>query len=137
MKNFQIGQWLLEVDLEITKGFYEHFHFITEDCSCNYCKNYVIATNYFPQEIKEMFQSLGIDPRKEGEVMQYTENDDQTHLYGVFYHLVGRIIDGPSTFTEFYGMVIRFSEELELVPNQFPEPTIQLDLQLNIDWLLD
>jgi hypothetical protein len=41
-----------------------------------------------------IFKLLGIDPRKEGEVYEYLENEDGTHLYGGFYHIVGRIIDG-------------------------------------------
>lgn len=49
----------------VTCGFY---HLITEGCDCDFCANYVLACDKFTPEIKALFNSLSIDPRKEGEI---------------------------------------------------------------------
>jgi len=150
MKQIKLGSWIIEVDLRKTKKFYDEYYLITEGCDCDYCANYVLACDKFPQEITELFNSLGIDPRKEGEVSQYMENQDGTHLYGAFYHIVGNIIEGPKlwgptteesevsspNFVEHSGVEIGFSEDLALVPEGFPTPTIQFEIQMNVPWLL-
>ncbi|MEH7454184.1 hypothetical protein [Gottfriedia acidiceleris] len=66
------------------------------------------------------------------------ENEDGTHLYGGFYHIVGRIIDGPKLWecTE-KNISIGFSEDLRLVPENFPKPIIQFEFEMNIKWLLN
>ncbi|MFV8830382.1 hypothetical protein [Alkalihalobacterium sp. APHAB7] len=150
MKQTKIGPWTIEVDVDKTKEFYDKYHLITEDCDCDYCANYVLACDRFPSEMKDLFQSLGIDPRKEGEISEYMENQDSTHLYSAFYHMVGRIIEGPKlwtpskkgskvstpSFVEYHGVEIGFSEDLALVPDGFPVPTIQFEIQMNVPWLL-
>lgn len=70
------------------------------------------------------------------------ENENGTHLYCSFYHIVGRIIDGPKlggkeTLTyELAGFDIGFTDDVDLVPEKFPKPIIQVELEMNIPWLL-
>ena len=143
----KVGRYLIEIDVNQTKSFYEEHHFIIEDCNCSYCTNYILACDTFSPEIKNLFNLLGIDPRKEGEISEYMKNEDGTHLYGAFYHIVGKIIDGPQLWTPINsenevqlsnsgGLEIGFSEDLDLVPEDFPKPIIQFEIQLNIPWLL-
>lgn len=143
----KVGRYLIEIDVNQTKSFYEKHHFITEDCCCAYCTYYTLACDEFSPEIKNLFNLLGIDPRKEGEISEYMVNEDGTHLYGAFYHIVGKIIDAPQLYTptnsenEFSTLnlnriEIGFSEELDLIPDSFPKPTVQFEIQLNIPWLL-
>lgn len=148
MNRIKIGRYVLEIDINQTKQFYENHHLITEDCDCDYCTNYIVACDTFSPEVKHLFDLLGIDPRKEGEVFEYMVNQDGTHLYGAFYHIVGKIIDipqiqipttsGDGVSTPISdGIEIGFREEdLDLVPDDFPKPTVQFEIQLNIPWLL-
>ncbi|MGE8037646.1 hypothetical protein [Lysinibacillus sp. NPDC093692] len=150
MKQITIGSWTIEVDVNKTKEFYRKHHLITEGCDCDFCANFVLACDKFPPAIKELFNLLGIDPRKEGEVSEYMENKDGTHLYGAFYHIVGRIIEGPKlwmpteegsevsspTFEKYYGVELGFCEGLSLFFEGLPIPTIQFEIQMNIPWLL-
>ncbi|MFD1738621.1 hypothetical protein ACFSCX_19035 [Bacillus salitolerans] len=150
MKRISIGSWTIEEDVDKTKEFYDKYYLITEGCDCDFCANYVLACDSFPLKVKDLFKSLGIDPRKEGEVSEYMENIDGTHLYGAFYHIVGKIVDGPKlwvptkvgsevstpNFVEHNGVEIGFSEDLALVPKGFPIPTIQFEIQMNVPWLL-
>ncbi|WP_026691028.1 hypothetical protein [Alteribacter aurantiacus] len=141
MEQILFGSWAIEVDVRKTKEFYDQYHLITDDCNCDYCSNYVLACSTFSSELNALFHSLGIDPRKEGEVSEYTKNQDGTHLYGVFYHVRGKIVDGPTDWQpiKMNGQPvceIRLSNELDLVPVRFPKPAIQLEVQMNVPWLL-
>jgi hypothetical protein len=44
-----------------------------------------------PTEILAIFNSLGIDPMKEGEVSVLYKNDDGTHVYDGFYAFTDKI----------------------------------------------
>ncbi|MDY7220745.1 hypothetical protein [Halalkalibacterium halodurans] len=147
MRQIKLGSWTILFDKSKTQKFYENDRLITESCECDYCANYVLACENLPYELKGLFLTFGIDPRKEGEISHYMENKDGTHFYGAFYHFVGKIIKSPKQweadsgvaypiFTKDKGLEISFSEDLYLVPNGFPTPTVQLDIQLNVPWLL-
>ncbi len=148
MDRIKVGRYVLEIDKSQTRKFYDKYHVITEDCDCVYCTNYILACDTFSPEVKHLFNLLGIDPRKEGEISEYMANDNGTHLYGAFYHIVGKIIDGPQLqipTTSESGVSTPNSEEVEisfreedldLVPVDFPKPTVQFEIQLNIPWLL-
>jgi len=152
MKQINVGPWVIDIDVKRTEEFYKKYHLLTEGCNCEFCANYVLACGTFHEDIKNLFCMLGIDPRKEGEVYECMENQDGTHLYGGFYHLVGRIIDGPKlwvpkeevgsevsspNFEMHNGIEIGFNDEVALVPDDFPKPVIQFEFQMNVPWLLN
>lgn len=152
MKQMKIGNWIVEIDVEGTKAFYHAYHQITKGCDCIYCKNYVIATELLPKTVIDFFRSLGIDPTKEGEVSEYCENEDGSHLYGGFYHVMGQIISGPdcwiktgeeishletNNLVEISGFKFGFTYGLSLLPDRFPKPALQLEFEGNIPWVLE
>jgi hypothetical protein len=131
---------------------FKAYHQITRGCDCLYCKNFVVAVERLPQPVLDFFYGLGIDPTKEGEVSQYCENDDGTHLYGGVYHVVGQLISGTecwiktdeetsqldmNNLIEISGFTFGFTYGLSLLPDGFPEPAIQLEFQGNIPWVID
>lgn len=109
-----------------------------------------------PKDVLSFIASFGIDLRKEGEVSEYCENGDGTHLYGGFFHIVGRLISGPdvwvktdeegtqegthsyldSNLYELSGFSFGFTYGISLVPEGFPEPVLQIEFQGNIPWVI-
>ncbi len=152
MKKIKLNNWFLEFDYEKTKEFYGSYHLITDGCDCLNCKNFVQAINYLPTDVLSFITSFGIDPRKEGEISEYCENGDGTHLYGGFFHIVGRLISGPdvwvktdeesthssldSNLYELSDFSFGFTYGLSLVPEGFPEPVLQIEFQGNIPWVI-
>lgn len=150
MKKIRIKEWVLEVDVERTRGCYQAYQQITESCDCLFCKNFVSAIGHLPPDVLEFFDSLGGDPSKEGEVSEYCENADGTHLYGCFYHIVERLISGPDCWVttgeetshleanllEISGFTFGFTYGISLLPDEFPEPAVQLEVQGNIPWVI-
>ncbi|GIO91007.1 hypothetical protein [Paenibacillus sp. FSL K6-1566] len=153
MITIKLKSWTVEYDPETTRNYYKSYRFITDGCSCLFCRNYVEAIRTLPQGILDFFDRFGIDPRKEGEVSEYYEDEDGTHLYGGFYHIVGRILDGPDCWItsgddtisnaylsddliEIDGFTFGFTYGLSLVPDTFPSPALQVEFQGKLPWVL-
>ncbi|WP_153731810.1 hypothetical protein [Sporosarcina obsidiansis] len=138
MERLEFGPWTIETDKGRTEEFYAGHHLITQDCSCEDCLHYVQACEQFPAEIRDLFYVLGIDPCKEGEVSAFGRSGDGTHHYVVFYHFAGRLIEGPEqdeTMSSYKlaGFDISFTEETDLVPERFPSPVVQVELEMYLD----
>lgn len=138
----EIAGWTVEVDIPTTRDFYASRPSWVETCGCAYCSNFVSACNTgrLPEQLRATLESLGIDPsRDEGEIWQYNENDDGTHSYGGFYHVVGSIVSenpSPEDWSAEDNIHFLFSTKLDLLSADFPHPAIQIEFAANIPWLL-
>lgn len=145
----RLGQWEISYDKKATSEFYADYHRMIDACGCAYCKNYVKAVPELPRGLLDILHEFGIDPMKEAEVYQCMENEDGTHLYGGFYHLVGEIITGNDCWVEvgketksdggfisFGDYSVGFTADVALVPDSFPRPVIQMEFEVNIPWKL-
>jgi len=143
----KISNWIIKVNTAETIDFYTKDNYI--NCSCDYCKNYLLCCDNFPEDVHILFNELCIDPKKEGEIMHFNKNEDGTHFYSPFYHLSGQILSLPefeiikknkkvtvNKLDMSHDYEIDFTEYLSLIPENFPEPIIQFSLSLNLPWLL-
>lgn len=145
MKRIQLSNWIIDIDAEKTKEYYDGIR-VEDGCDCAYCRNYIKGCETFSEKVLEFYRMLGIDPRKEGEFMEFEATADDEHLYMGFYHLVGEIVKEPSDKREkwddlniikIYNMKFTFNKDLDLVPEDFPKPVIQLEFEVMLPWLLD
>lgn len=153
MKRIQIGDWMIDVDAELTASFYATCPPIVDTCGCLYCRNFFNACDALTKPVTDFFKTLGINPQKDvGEIYQLCVNDDGTHMYGGFYHIVGSIVEGQDCHVERptggYDMnldnvhdeldfLVGFTTNLGLVRENFPTPALQVELALNVPWVLD
>ncbi|WP_148927494.1 hypothetical protein [Paenibacillus methanolicus] len=145
-KRIVITDWEIEVDYSKTKEYYSN-HKIDDDCTCTSCMNYRFNCKQFSNELLEFFEGLGIDPSKEGEFMDFGVSKEGSVIYMGFYHLVGRILDGPDYVDDKWEELNLFkinefefgfsSLELRCVPDDFPDPVIQLEFKAILPWLLE
>lgn len=91
MKKITFGDWELIVDLEATKFAYQATALGgTDTCECNYCQNFVNSKEHiYPNEIKVLFEELGIDYKKECEAWHYCKDDLGRHCYSGWFHFKG------------------------------------------------
>lgn len=150
---FEFGKHKVDIDVEKTKKFYEQAHLISSGCSCPGCRNFTKAVDFLTENVKEIFVKMGIDMKKMCEVYVCMELDEHTLYYEGFTHLCGTIINGgyvwkeadeelkildPSslvTITE--DLKIGFTDEIDLIEDDFPTPVIQLEFSIAIPWVLD
>ena len=140
------NDWIIEIDIQRTRKFYEEYD-IEEDCKCNNCMNYRVNCDFMSPELLDFFNQLGVDPRKEGEFMSFYLNNNNEVLYLGFYHLVGKILEGPKKVSDKWqstnlikidNFEFAFSSaEIACVPEDFPEPIIQLEFSSFIPWRLE
>jgi hypothetical protein len=90
--------WEFEVDRELTRQTYDSVSVSgAESCVCNDCKNYVVyRDNVFPEEIKRLFDDLGIDYKKEVEITSYEILPNGLHHVGGWFHFKGKLLNGKS-----------------------------------------
>lgn len=146
IETFHFNEWIIEVDLLRTSRYYAN-HNISEDCNCKNCKNYRLHCEYISSDLLSFFHRLGVDPKKEGEFMEFGPNNDGDIHYMGFYHLVGKIKTGPRNVNEKWKEIdlikidnfeFGFNDEgISCVPRDFPEPIIQLEFCVEIPWRLE
>ncbi|WP_297333681.1 hypothetical protein [Flavobacterium sp.] len=94
--NVKYRDWVFNVDRELTIQAYANVLLSgTENCSCNYCKNYIAYRDkVFPEEINRLFYDLGIDYKKEVEIIFFDTLPDGLHRIGGWFHFKGHILTG-------------------------------------------
>jgi hypothetical protein len=140
-----LGVWTIEIDHKETS---KHFsNDMPDDCRCTYCQNFRLHKPFMSEQLIHFFNKLGIDPAKEGEFMEFGRSNNGDIHYGGFYHIVGRIVEGPTTITDKWNTTdlikidnFQFgfsSDEIACMPKGFPEPIIQLHFETVIPWRHD
>ncbi len=137
-EQIRLGDWLLEVDIEATRRAYLGARPI-DLCGCQGCHNYSALASAFSGDLLAFFQWFGMDPAKEAEVFVYCQDRAGLHFYGGFYHLVARIREQPdplSFFSVTEQFWVSFTQKTSLVPNDFPQPVLQMEIQAALPWVL-
>ncbi|MFF2875028.1 hypothetical protein ACFVR2_01770 [Gottfriedia sp. NPDC057991] len=143
LQQIRIGKWLIEVDIDRTREFYNKD---IEVCNCLYCKNYLVATKFFNPTVNDIFEKLGINSVKPAHLSEFPTEVKARRLYLGNYYFVGRVLEGElctnSNFNktntiEIENFIIGFSKELEFLPEALPIPVLQLSFKANIPWILE
>ena len=145
MEQVIFGRWRLRIDLEATRQAYQGMKLGgPETCGCCPCRNFAAArSQVYPADVLSLFNALGIDCTKEVEVYHMGRQDSGLHLYGGWFHCVGRIeqeseevgqydlegSDGP--------FKLYFHEKPILVSDCFQGlPLLQLEFTAFVPWVL-
>jgi hypothetical protein len=132
--------WTFECDTEATRTAYDGIASGgAEGCGCDYCLNFIEARRrVYPAEMLDLFARLGIDYRKEVEVYQMNRGASGLHLYGAWFHFVGRILaqpPAPEKLGEHFS--VDFLTGKSLAAEAFAaRPLVQVEITAEIPWLL-
>lgn len=93
--HFQIGGYELEFDPAATAACYARVQLPgPEACGCAHCRNWIAAREkVLPSQLRDLLLRLGIPENGEIEVWE-TPGQSQSHIYGGWYFIVGRILNG-------------------------------------------
>lgn len=92
MDKIKILDWIIEIDREKTIEYYNSMPYVKELCECENCLNFEKACEFIKDEVRELFNKLGIDIKKSQELFYCMDNDDGTCLYWAFCDIIGNII---------------------------------------------
>ena len=150
----------LDVDIEKTKQFYAQAKVITDGCSCDGCRNFMLGTDKVKGEILDFFSNLGIDIQKPAEIMSLcAEDNGETIYYEGWYHICGKILTGNDCWTATVNddngtsvykicdenlyhvseeFAVGFSNNIALQDDDFPMPIIQMEIFFHhFPWVLN
>lgn len=98
VKCLKYRDWEFEVDSQLTKETYDKVIGSGADgCECIDCKNYIAyRDSVFPEEIKTLFEDLGIDYRKEVEITSFETLPNGLHHIGGWFHFKGKVLKGKN-----------------------------------------
>lgn len=145
MKERIIGPYRIAVDVEATRTYYAAHPLPWITCQCSGCRNFVRAVKTLPPAVTEFFTSLGLDVEKAAETMYYTGTPQDVYGGG-WYHLRGAILEGgpwneglpPEAWVEIApDFSVAFQQECALLPEDFPPPCVQMEVDYRLPWLLD
>lgn len=141
-----LGGYRLDVDAAATRAYYEAHPLPWIICDCLGCRNFQTAIQRIPQEVKDFFDRLGLDPEKPAETCYY-QGTETTLSGGGWYHICGTILEcaapeDPSfVFGEWInpaeGFSAAFKSDCDLLPKDFPHPCFQMEFNHLLPWVLE
>lgn len=158
---FRLSDFVLDVDVERTRAFYERDDVKTtsEQCVCQGCQNYDGAILTASATVLDFLRSMGIDPRKPAEVYDVmgSQLDENGKVwYNGWYHICGVILHNESRLEPMTGaegvahwnnghthtpdpdfsFKVSFEEQAFVIHEAFPTPILQMELDAHLPWVL-
>ena len=149
---FDFGKYILDIDVNKTREFYGQAKALTDRCDCQGCKNYAAWAEGLSPETKDRLETVGLSLEKAQEVYVKCRFPDGTLSYGGWYHLCGRILQGPDPWVRvddrsrylarecfvYMGEDYRvtFTEDISLLDEEFPMPVIQMEIEAKLPFTL-
>lgn len=130
----RIGENVLNIDIERTRMYFEQND--QEICDCLGCKNYQLFAQDPGDKLDAFFSQFGLKMANVIESTALESEKKETLSYYCFYHLCGEIIHEASEDHVDDNMQIRFKEEKDLMAENFPQPSLQMDLWFDVPWIL-
>ncbi len=147
-------KWIFEVDVKRTKEVYAKIDLGSpESCICSGCKNFSInREEIYPNEFKSLLNELGIDYKKESEVVHYCKLENGSHFYGGWFHFKGKILSGVDSRQELnlndnsLSMIsmtddfkVAFSKDgaLSFFDSDEFDELVQVDFSAHSEWIID
>ena len=137
MTKFAFGPCRLTVDVKRTRDWYAAHGEVAGGCDCAYCRNFTAAVETVSPEIRDFFDALGLDIRKPREAMELGPRAEGHRLYENFYHLAGTLETNAPDRLEIGEAEAGFSPDCDLLPEDFPRPCFQLNVAMELPWLLE
>ena len=144
--------WTFEFDKQLTSDTYALVKDSGADSYiCNDCKNYIAYRDkVFPVEILKLFTDIGIDYKKEVEIVSYETLPNGLHHIGGWFHFKGKVLKGKDYRIPLLGGGFTF--DLTLITDNFSigfsvgsdlaffddkNGLIQVEFDTFIPWILD
>lgn len=135
-------------DKKATEQAYRNFNtFCVEQCPCSFCENFNASRDeIYTAEFLKLLHKIGINPRQEAEVYHIKACNNNKHLYGGWFHFVGRLNNRSPSNGQSAIEKINFGENLKvfitdqtmLIDSAFQnKPVLQLEFIVVVPWLIE
>jgi len=147
MEIMSLQKYNFQYDKQATSIAYGNINnYCVEQCSCSYCENFNVSRNeiYTPEFLK-LLSKMGIDYQREAEVYHIKAYDNNLHLYGGWFHFIGRLTHTVVQSNNRIKEAVRFGDNLKvfiteqtiLVDTAFNDkPVLQLEFRVVTPWMI-
>jgi hypothetical protein len=140
-----IKPWLIGYQTTATRAAYEKIHAGgPEECGCEHCHNFVLARDrIYPPEAETLFAMVGIDFRKETEVVHLRRIKPGLHQYSGSFYFVGDVEntqDIRSDSITYMAVSSNFSWQFKNCQDPIHgafhnQPLVQIEFIAKVPWL--
>ena len=115
MQTVKFDRWVLEADRSETQAIYADTRASgATECGCADCRRFeTVRAELYPRSVLEVLNRLGVDPKKEVEVMNFGPDGEGHDIWSWWLLFIGRIKSGPDA------ALGRESRDLAPVTNTF------------------
>lgn len=156
-----LAEWKIAVDLEKTRSIQRSPSMLATNCECEHCQNWrMVVHRVLPDKIVHQLGRIGISSHFPSDSYSYGPQNE-TEDFRVWFYAVGKILSGPSGWTEkliggemtkmrnyavlrqepFLSLVVQRGREfIDPIPdfeNVDYDDIVQIDFRLRIPWLVD
>lgn len=142
MTTIQFRDWELTADVEATRALYARVEVKgVGNCLCAGCENFAaFRTEAYPDEVKRLLESLGVEWWKEAEVYHVYKHENGLHNYGGWLHFKGSYKFtgkkyGYTPITENFSISFTNGNDLTLLEDR--EGLVQVEFDTFIPWVID
>jgi len=151
MMLFESGVYKIDIDIERTRNYYENEGQIS--CDCASCRNFLQAYKHIPAEIRQFFEAIGVSVEKPDELSPNFGYNIATANYGATYYVCGTILEGTNPWIQVDSHRYQINEQYYINPHEDcslyfsaspfllhpgkPSPTIEMQVQFQLPWVLD
>jgi hypothetical protein len=94
IQRLSIGDWVVDVDREATAAIYATMEKGAEECICTHCADWAEnREELYPPQIRTLLDTLGVDHRRETEVITLDPTPD-SHSCAAWFYFVGDVVSG-------------------------------------------
>src|ERR1700683_98638 len=88
------GEWEFSCDRNATVAAYARAKAGGSDrCTCIWCRNFrLVRDRVYPAVFLAFLDSVGVDPKKDGEIYHNAEMKPGAHFYAGWFHFVGSLV---------------------------------------------
>ena len=124
LQQIKIANWVVEVDISKTREFYNKGISV---CNCLECNNFVEACKHLDTSVANFYNNLGINPAMPANLSIFPTRET----------MIKQEFNTFENAFEIKTFMFEFSDDLAFVPEDFPDPVLQLDFDAEIPWVLD
>ena len=136
MKQFQVAEWTLLLDIPKTKDVYTKIKYRNDSAEW---LNYMEVCSFKDPQVLAFFEQIGIDILKPSQLSFYPVEEGNMMMYTGSYHLCGEIIEGEMDGWDLIiaGHCFSLTQEHEAIPEEMSGDILEISFEVVLPWILD
>ena len=136
MKEIQVEEWTLLIDIPKTKDVYEKMNYRNDMVEW---LNYMEVCSLKDPQVLAFFDNLGIDILKPSHLSYFPVEEGKMMMYTGSYHLCGEVVEGEMDGWDLNiaGRCFSLTQEHDAIPQEMSGDILEISFEVVLPWILD